>query len=348
MADLARTRVLAGGFNLLALALACRASEKPAEADRVLVVYNAGSLALPLRTAFDSFAVEVIPLPMRLTSSDSFMVERGVTLQQESAGSLETARKLTELGKIPDIIALADVEIFPQLLVPRFATWYIPFARNRMVLAYRPTSRSAPQVDSTNWWRVLDREGVRVGRADPNQDPNGYRTLLTLQLTERLRRQPGLAKRLLARWGPRYIRPKEADLVALLQAGEVDYIWSYESIARAAQLPFVQLGDSVDLGNPADSAFYRTESVRVVGASRTDSLTITGAPILYALSIPTKAPHQELAARFVRYLVLRDGKRVLRTAHLDALDSVSLVGDYYNSNNPFIIADEAPSQKPPR
>ena len=330
MAAAACTHGLAAGFSAVLLLCACRpGNDGRANDDRVLVLYNAGSLALPLRTAFDSFAVG-----------------RNISLQQESAGSLESARKITELGKTPDVIALADIEIFPQLLVPDFTRWYVAFARNRMVLAYRPSSRFAGQVDSTNWWRILDSDSVNVGRSDPNQDPNGYRTLLALRLAERRHGPPGLANRLLQRWGTRYIRPKEADLVALLQVGELDYIWSYESMARAAKLPFVRLGNAVDLGNPADSAFYRLESVRVTGRNRTDSLTITGAPIMYALSIPSAAPHRHLADEFVRYLVIGDGRRVLRAAQLDALDSGLVVGGTPDGSPLFFPAAEPPKREP--
>ena len=82
--------------------------------DRRIVVYNAGSLALPLRAALDSFAAR-----------------EHVTVEQENAGSLETARKLTELGKIPDIVAVADYEVIPLLLIPSHATWYAKFAPPR-------------------------------------------------------------------------------------------------------------------------------------------------------------------------------------------------------------------------
>ena len=76
-------------------------------ADRTLTVFTAGSLARPVRAALDSFAAQT-----------------GARFALESAGSLETARKLTELGKIPDVIALADEEVFPQLLMPRHVRWY--------------------------------------------------------------------------------------------------------------------------------------------------------------------------------------------------------------------------------
>ena len=117
--------------------------------DRRIVVYNAGSLALPLRTALDSFAAR-----------------EHVTVDQENAGSLETARKLTELGKIPDIVAVADYEVIPLLLIPSHATWYVKFARNRMVLAYEDRSHGAAEINTNNWWQIVTRPGVQVGRAD--------------------------------------------------------------------------------------------------------------------------------------------------------------------------------------
>jgi molybdate/tungstate transport system substrate-binding protein len=290
--------------------LACaRRGDMPEEQDR-LVVYNAGSLARPLRAALDTFARR-----------------EGVRIEQESAGSLETARKLTELGKTPDIIALADHEIFPHLLVPDHTRWYALFARNRMVIAYTDSSRRAGEMNSERWWRILTMPDVQVGRADPNRDPNGYRTLLVLQLAERFYREPGLAARLLANAPERNVRPKEADLVGLLEAGELDYIWSYESMAQAAGLEYVRLPEAIDLGSPAESTAYRLASVRVPGRSPADTLVLTGEAIVYALSIPTSAPHGELAIRFVRWLLAPDGNRVLRGARLDALERPVLIGE---------------------
>jgi len=283
--------------TLLGLALAGRASSA-----QDLIVFNAGSLARPLRAAADSFAAR-----------------EKITIALESAGSLETARKITELGKTPDIIALADPEVFPQLLMPRHVSWYALFARNRMVIAYTATSRFASELSAQTWPSVLQRAGVETGRADPDLDPNGYRTLLLLQLAERFYAQPGLAARLLAASPPRNIRPKSADLVALLQAGEFDYIWAYESVAQAAGLAFLRLPPEIDLGEPADSARYAAASVRVAGNTPRDSVTFHGAPIAFALSIPANAPHSATAAKFIVYLFSDDGQRVLRAAKLDVL-----------------------------
>lgn len=296
---------------LALLAAACGGTERSASASAgPLIVFNAGSLARPLRAALDTFALR-----------------EGVAVEQESAGSLETARKLTELGSVPDIVGLADAEVFPQLLVPEHVAWYARFARNRMVVAYTPRSRGADSIATANWHRVLADPAIEVGRADPDLDPNGYRTLLVLRLAERYYGEPGLAGRLLANAPARNVRPKEADLVGLLQAGELDYIWSYESLAQATGLRYVTLPDSIDLGTAADSAFYRTASVRVAGSGVGDTVTFRGEPIVYGIAIPRRAPHPELAVRFLAFLFSDDGRRVLRAARLDALDAPTIVGE---------------------
>ena len=233
---------------------------------------------------------------------------------------MELARKVAELGGEPDVLVLADPDIFPQLLEPRLTTWHALFARNRIVLAYTPKSRGAAEIDSTNWYRVLERPGVQVGRADPHTDPSGYRTLLVWQLAERYYREPRLYERMLSASPARNVRPREADQVALLEVGEYDYTWTYQNLAENAGLRYVKLPDAVNLGNPADSATYATASVRVQGKTTTDSVTFRGRPILFAVSIPNVARHPGLAERFVAFLLSSEGKRILRAQHFDALD----------------------------
>jgi molybdate/tungstate transport system substrate-binding protein len=47
-----------------------------------------------------------------------------------------------------------------------------------MVLAYTERSAGAGEVNGANWWQVLLRPDVRVGRSDPALDPSGYRALM--------------------------------------------------------------------------------------------------------------------------------------------------------------------------
>jgi molybdate/tungstate transport system substrate-binding protein len=274
-----------------------------------LVLYNAGSLARPLKAVLDTFARR-----------------ENIRIDQENAGSLESARKLTELGKIPDLIALADADVFPGYLMPTHVNGYVEFARNRMVVAYTERSRGQDEITSRNWHEVLTRSDVEVGRSDPELDPNGYRTLMVWQLAERVYGVPELGQRMLERAPPRNVRPKEADLIGLLEAGELDYIWSYESIAKAMQFRYVLLGDSVDLSNPELAAFYANASVAVRGATAGTTVTFTGKPIVYAFAVPTDAPNAEIAGRFAAFLVSAEGQEILRREGLDALAAPRMVG----------------------
>jgi molybdate/tungstate transport system substrate-binding protein len=290
-------------------AAACsRPAQTPAAGSKV-VVYAAGSLARPLHVAMDSLAAAT-----------------GVTFELEAAGSLETARKLTELGKIPDVIALADEEVFPQLLMPDHVTWYARFARNRMVLAKGAKARFGAEINGDNWWKVIQRPGLEVGRSDPDLDPAGYRTLLLFQLAESALQTPGLARALERSAPRRNMRAKSAELVALLQTGEIDYAWEYESVARAARLDFVALGGAIDLGSDADSARYAAASVRVRGRRPGDTLEVRGRPINYALSIPPNAPNPAAAGQLVQFLFSEKGRRLMRSQYLDVLDMPAFVG----------------------
>lgn len=291
----ARRRAGVSALWLVGSLLAGCAAGGAGGADQV-VVYNAGSLAAPFRDLLQEFARR----------------HPGTETIQESAGSLETARKLTELGRIPDVVGVADYGVIPSLLIPRFTGWYVGFARNAMVLAHTARSAGAAEIDSTNWWRVLLRPGVRSARSDPALDPNGYRTLMVYQLAERHYREPGLAARLLEASPPRFMRPKEADLVALLQAGEVDYAWSYRSLARTVGLAYLELPGAVDLSDPALAPVYGMASVRVPGATRdADSVEFRGEPIVYGMTIPREAPHPEAGLSFVRFVLSAEGRAVL-------------------------------------
>lgn len=277
-----------------------------------LVVFNAGSLSKPfndLLRAFKARYPEIVPA-------------------QENSGSLEAARKLTELGKIPDILAVADYGVIPKLLVPRFTSWYTLFARTSMVLAYTDQSVGAREITSRNWWQVLQRPNVRWGHSDPVLDPAGYRSLMVFQLAERFYHQPGLAKRLEAAIPSRYIRPKSADLIALLQVGELDYAWEYEAIARMHKLPYVELPPEVNLGDTRFTKTYADAAVRLPGASRAgaDSVEFRGEAIAYALTIPTAAPHPLTAEAFVRFVFSPEGLAIIRANGFTVLEKPLLAG----------------------
>ncbi|HEV8598632.1 MAG TPA: tungstate ABC transporter substrate-binding protein WtpA [Gemmatimonadales bacterium] len=296
---------------LAALLATCRAAPAP-QLSGPLDVFNAGSLGYPFRELLAAFA----------------RAHSGVEPRQESSGSLEAARKLTELGKIPDVLAVADHGVIAKLLMPRYTSWYASFASNAMVLAYSDRSAGAGEVSGDNWWRILLRPEVRWGSSDPALDPNGYRSHMVFQLAELHYSEPGLAQRLEAAIRPRYVRPNEAQLLGLVQAGELDYAWSYRSLAATAGLRWVTLPPEIDLSDPARAQDYSVARIRLPGPrlGSADSVEFRGEPILYAVTIPTAAPHPELARAFVQFVVSESGQAILRRAGFTVLSHPILTG----------------------
>ena len=269
-----------------------------------ILLFNAASIGRPLRVL-----------------ADSFTARTSIAVVQQSQSSLELARKLTEFNDIPDVIALADYKVFSKLLAPKYLDGWWIFARNRLVIAYTDKSKYQNELANDGWRKVITRSDVEVGRSDPNTDPSGYRTLMAFQLAELHYNEKGLAEKLLAAAPTRNVRPREADQVGLLQAGALDYIWTYENLARGSGLKFVELPSSIDLGTAADSLTYAKASVRVAGKQRGDSVTFAGEPILYGVAVPIAAPDSARAQQFVQFMLSADGQRILKSAALDALET---------------------------
>ena len=228
---------------------------------------------------------------------DSFSARTGATVLTESGGSVEHARKITDLHRVPDLILLADDDVFSTKLAPQHVTWWAAFARNRMVIAYTDRSRAHDSITSENWFTILTRPGIEVGRSDPNLAPVGYRALVLFTLAALHYHQPDLARRLLDNAPPKNVRANAADLAALLAAGELDYIYDYESVARANGFHFVEL-----------------------------PVEVTGLPVAYALSIPRQAPHPAAALTLLEYLMTGPARAQLRAAHINMLDAPIVTG----------------------
>lgn len=236
-----------------------------------ITIFAAASLAKPLQS---------------LTAA--FQREAGVPTLVELGGSIEQSRKLTDLARTPDVLLLVDDEVIAALM-PAHLDWYVRFATNRVVVAYTDQSAHADSITEENWYRMLVRDDVRVGRADATLAPAGRHAMALLQRAEGVYGLPHLSERILQRSTLKYVRPNAAELAVLLERGEVDYILEYESVARQYGFKFLALPTELSL------------------------------PILYGVSVPRQAAHAASAVRFVASLLSDDGKDILREAQVSML-----------------------------
>jgi len=291
---------------------------KPQQASQTLIICHAGSLTVPLR--------ELATL---------FEQKYHVKVVLEPAGSVMIVRWITDLGKRCDVVALADYRLIPMYLVPRYASWYIAFATNSIVIAYTDKSRYASFVSAhpDKIFDVLARRDVRYGFSNPNDDPCGYRAVGVIALASIYYHNMTILKDLVlskisgARVenvdeelnvyipvvfnvrGNLVVRPKSVDLLALLESGDVDYAFEYKSVAVQHGLRFVELPPALNLGDSRYSKFYSKVIIHILVGTK-EERSIKLAPIVYGLTIPSTARNRKLALLFVKFLLSSTGREI--------------------------------------
>jgi len=260
-----------------------------------LVIFHAGSLSVPVKEIAGAFK----------------KLNPGVNVLLESAGSVESARKITDLGRKCDILASADYKVIDQMLIPGHADWNIQFASNEMCIVFTDRSKFAEVINTGNWCDILAKPDVIYGRADPDSDPCGYRSVMTLQLSEKYYKKPGFAGRLAAK-NLNFMRPKEVDLIALLETRSVDYIFLYKSVAIQHGLRYLELPREVNLADPGFANFYSTASVPINGKEPGQKVIMRGEPMIYGVTILRNAPNRTAALAFLEFMLAKDnGMKIL-------------------------------------
>ncbi len=280
------------------LAVGCaRQSAPEPELSGTLHIFHAGSLTIPFEEITEGFN-ELYP---------------DVEVLAEGAGSATTIRKVTELQRECGVIGSADYTLIPQLMFPDYADWYIIFATNQMCIVYTDSSQSANEINSDNWYEILQREGVTYGRSDPDQDPCGYRTLMVWQLAEEHYSASGLYDALYQAEGD-VMRPKSVDLIALLESGDLDYAFEYTSVASQHGLNYVTLPPQINLADETYSDFYATAVVDIAGTEPGTTIEQKGKAIVYGVTMPTNSPEHDLGVAWIDYLLSEEGNAIMEAS----------------------------------
>jgi molybdate/tungstate transport system substrate-binding protein len=260
-----------------------------------VIIFHAGSLSVPFKKLAEEYRKDHPDIKILL----------------ESAGSLVSARKITELKKACDIMASADYFVIDELLVPEYADWSIKFATNEIVIAFNDRSKYSSEINSENWTEILLRDDVVYGRSDPDSDPCGYRTVFLVMLAEKHYGESGLTGKILEK-NKNFIRPKEVDLIALAESGAIDYMFQYKSVAIQHGFRFIELPSTINLSDPARNDLYRSVSVDIAGRSPGQRMKVTGDYINYSLTLLRDAPMKEEAISFIDFVLSPEGGKIFR------------------------------------
>jgi molybdate/tungstate transport system substrate-binding protein len=146
----------------------------------------------------------------------------------------------------------------------------------------------------------MAKPGFKLGRTDPNLDPQGEAFILMLLLAGKQYRLPaGLTGAILHGAPSSANSPTIFDEAALeprLQAGQLDAASAYLPQAVQLRLPYIPLPASINQGDPSLKARYAAASFTLANGE-----AVTGKPL--TVDITTTGPKNAAADAFVRYVL---------------------------------------------
>jgi len=107
------------------------------------------------------------------------------------------------------------------------------------------------------------------------------------------------------------IRPKETDLLSLINLGELDYIFIYKSVASQHVYPYLELPDEINLKSNQYSDLFKKASYDVKGKAPGEKITKIGLPMVYGLTIPNNAENPEGAELWIDFLLSEKDREIM-------------------------------------
>jgi molybdate/tungstate transport system substrate-binding protein len=204
-------------------------------------------------------------------------------------------------------------------LEPKFTNWYVQYAGTSMVVAYNPKSKYASQFKAIadgskplqDLFTLLETPGLKLGRTDPNIDPQGRDFIYMLELAQMYYHLPSdTAAKILGTsdFGSASSSQifAESSLDSTLESGQLDAASAFVTQAIELHLDYIPLPAAINLGSAADAAQYAKAKVTITGGK-----TKSGSPQVIDITIvgnPTPA-----AIAFVKYTLSPAGLAQYKT-----------------------------------
>ncbi len=216
-------------------------------------------------------------------------------------------------------------------LMPKFTKWYVQYAGTQMVVAYNPKSKYASQFKAIasgkkplkDLFTLLQTPGLKLGRTDPNIDPQGRDFIYMLELAQSYYHLPSdtvtkiIGSPIASSSSPQIYA--EASLDATLQSGQLDASSAFITQAIELHLDYIKLPDAINLGNFADAALYHNASIKL-----TNGMVKNGSPQVIDITIIGKPTPAGIA--FVKYTLSAAGLAQYKTGGF-ALLKPTVTGD---------------------
>jgi molybdate/tungstate transport system substrate-binding protein len=109
------------------------------------------------------------------------------------------------------------------------------------------------------------------------------------------------------------MRGSSVALISLLEAGEIDYAFEYESVIQQHGFNLLELPASLNLGEADLNEQYGKVTVQMDFQRFTSvNPVFQGEQIRYGITIPTNAPHPEEASLYIQFLYSPEGQLIMQ------------------------------------
>jgi molybdate/tungstate transport system substrate-binding protein len=255
---------------------------------------SASASAKPTGTASVAYASSLQYLNEKVVSP-AFTAATGFAFSGRggASGDLETDIASGEIS--PNVFeSVGGDNITP--LIPKYTNWYIQYAGTAMVVAYNPNSKYASQFKAiadgskplSSLFTLLQTPGLKLGRTDPNIDPQGRDFIYMLELAQDYYHLPSdtVAKILgTTDFGSASSSQiyAESALDSTLQSGQLDASSAFVTQAIELHLDYIPLVPQINLCCTQYAAQYKKASITVKSGTKHGSpqvidITIIGKP----------------------------------------------------------------------
>jgi molybdate/tungstate transport system substrate-binding protein len=248
-----------------------------------------------------------------------------------SSGDLETDIASGEIA--PNVFeSVGGDNITP--LEPKFTKWYVQYAGTSMVVAYNPNGKYASQFKAIadgkkplkDLFTLLQTPGLKLGRTDPNIDPQGRDFIYMLELAQMAYHLPAdTVTKILG--GPEGSASSseiyaESSLDSTLQSGQLDAASAFITQAIELHLAYIPLPATINLGSFALASQYQKASITLTSSGTT--VVKHGSPQVIDITIIGKPTAAAIA--FVKYTLSAAGLAQYKTGGFTLL-TPTVTGD---------------------
>jgi molybdate/tungstate transport system substrate-binding protein len=206
-------------------------------------------------------------------------------------------------------------------LFPKFTKWYVQYAGTSMVVAYNPKSKYAPEFKAfadgskplKDLFTLMEQPGFKLGRTDPNIDPQGRNFVYMLELAQTYYHLPSdTVTKILG--GPAGSSTSsqiyaESSLDSTLQSGQLDAASAYVTQATELHLDYIPLPVAINLGSADLAAQYHTATITVTPPGGSPTMK-SGSPQVIDITIIGKPTPAAIA--FVKYTLSKAGQALYK------------------------------------